>query len=488
MYFGERVVWRLILLFLLIFVFNVNAEQLAIEITAEPYQIITLSDGSHEIRMQNFGNLLTPGKPMLPGKTFLIAVPPDAEIRSVHVQEIESTELEGKFRISPAPLLLPMNEDLKLIKEAEIEYQKNFQQVYSLDQFYPEKIGWYSGEGRLRKFQFVKVTFSPFSYNPISQKLVLHSKILVNIEYLTNFSDSDKILRDKIAINKASKLLFNYDQVKQFYSDDFYSPKMSQSYNYVIITTNELENSVASFVSWKQSIGYSVNVVTTDWINSQYNGSDLQERIRNFLIDKYGEWGIEYVLLVGDVNDVPMRLCYPKANSSSNATSTDYYYADLTGDWNSDGDSRYGEHGQDNVDWVPEVIVGRIPWSNPSTVSSICDKLENFERNRGAWKKNGLLLGAMSNYTNEDHKGYAKTDGASLMELHKNLIANAGGSSATMYEKSGIDPSSYSCTIPLTHANIIDEWSNNRYGMVNWWAHGSKTAAYRKYWSSDDGN
>ncbi len=473
-------------------IFGVTAlhgEEITAKVQAETFEIITLSDATHEIRMENFGNLLTPGQPMLPYKSFLFAIPFGAEVISVEVNGVDEVKVDGNFKITPAPMVFPMNLQQDLIEEAETVYQKNKQESYSADQFYPADVGWYDGEGQFRDYKFVRVAFCPFSYNPVSEILVHYPKAEIIIQYSTTRSIvKNQNPSSEEIVKSARRLLQNYEVLDEWYPKPKNNYLASGNYNYVIITTNALESSVSSLVNWKTSIGFSVAVKTVEWINNNYTGSDLPEKIRNFLIDKYGEWGIEYVLLVGDVNNVPMRICYPKPNTSSEATPTDYYYADLTGNWDSDGDSRYGEYGQDNVDWVAEVYVGRIPWSDGSTVSDICDKLVNFESNRGSWKKNALLLGAMSNYQNEDNRGYSKTDGAALMEIHKTLVSNKGGSSTTMYEKAGVDASSYSCDQSLTHNNVVNDWSNHNYGMVNWWAHGSKTAAYRKWWDHDDGD
>lgn len=484
-------VFALGLLFVL--AFNAKAEQLTVELTSETYEIINLPDGSHEIRMENFGNILTPGKPLLPSKTFLIAIPPGAEINSINIVGLDPELLNGKYRIVPAPMMLPMDGDQALSDEALRVYRENKEAAYSADAFYPQQPVILDGEGSYRQFQFVRINFAPFSYNAVTQQLVYYENAVVTIDYtIVATKQKSSPLKQNFAQSQTSRnasvLLYNFEEAIPWYQKYFEPNSNSSYYDYVIITTDALQNALSSFVSWKQSVGYSMNVVTVNWINSNYSGVDLPQKIRNFLIDKYTEWGIEYVLLVGDVANVPMRMCSPKANTTSENTPTDYYYADLTGNWDSDGDSRYGEYGQDNVDWIPEVMVGRIPWSDASTVSQICTKLINFENNRGTWKKNALLLGAMSNYQNEDNRGYAKTDGATLMEIHKLLIQNISGSYTTMYEKAGLSASAYSCTKSLTHTNIINDWSAGQYGMVNWWGHGSKTSAYRKWWSTDDGD
>ena len=61
----------------------------------------------------------------------------------------------------------------------------------------------------------------------------------------------------------------------------------SHQFNYVIITTHDLENAVISLKNCKEYLGFSVEIVNTSWISINYTGKDMQEQIRNFLIDKY---------------------------------------------------------------------------------------------------------------------------------------------------------------------------------------------------------
>jgi hypothetical protein len=200
-------------------------------------------------------------------------------------------------------------------------------------------------------------------------------------------------------------------------------------------------------------------------------------------------------LIVGSHSTIPMRTCYPDPTNHNNDGQhdipTDYYYADLTGIWDSDGDGFYGERGQDNVDFNPEVWVGRIPIDTGTTVTNICTKIQNFEQTANTgWKKNAMLLGAVSNYANEDNNGQPRTDGAELMEqCRTNLLT--GYSCTTMYEKQGLAPSGYSCTSPLSNANVLNQWGSVAaigYGIVVWYGHGWYTNINQWIWNWDDGD
>ena len=188
----------------------------------------------------------------------------------------------------------------------------------------------------------------------------------------------------------AKEIILNYNQAKNWYKN---GPLGREQYDYVIITLNSLISSVTSLVNWETTKGRSVYVATTDWINSNYAGYDLSAKMRVFLREKYpsSAWGIQDVCLIGHWNDVPMRL-------TAQDPETDYYYAELsladTQSWDIDNDHQYGED-TDPIDFEAEINVGRIPWSDPEIVQSICDKSIAYEQNiDDSFKKNILLIGA----------------------------------------------------------------------------------------------
>ncbi len=96
-------------------------------------------------------------------------------------------------------------------------------------------------------------------------------------------------------------------------------------YDYVIITTSSLAAAVTSsdFIAWKTSLGYSVRtVLIADPEIAGQPGGDLAEQIRSFLRAYYTVWGIEYVLMVGNSETVPMRYCYPDPSNHLNTAGT----------------------------------------------------------------------------------------------------------------------------------------------------------------------
>jgi len=456
---------------------------------------VVLEAGEYEVRqvgeysvieMENFGSITNPGEPKLPYKTFLVGLPPGAEAVSVDVVASDYLEIPGEYRIIPAPPMVSGQQDEK------VRWGEN-EEIYSSEDAYPSSLYTYLGMGQMRKYNFARVGFCPIAYYPASNRLGLYQTVTIRIKYEIIGLMPPALLADTVMDDVASEIIVNYAPMKSQYRQ--IAAPLSTSYNYVIITTESLQTAVEPLVTRKTAMGYSVHVVTTSWISVNYAGMDLPEKIRNFLIDKYAEWGIEYVLIVGRHSTIPMRYCYPDPwnhdPNSDSTTPTDYYYADLTGNWDSDGDAYFGEYGDDNVDFYPEVYVGRIPVDDGSMVTSICQKSANFEQDSGSWKKKALLLGAIINYANEYYSVDPKTDGAALMEeCWNDILSGNGYSRERMYEAQGLAPSTYAYDHALTNSNVLNPsygWPAG-YGIVNWAAHGDEISAARWVWEWDDGD
>ena len=263
-----------------------------------------------------------------------------------------------------------------------------------------------------------------------------------------------------------------------------------QNQKYVIITTPNLKDALTEFKTWKEYPGFTVEIVNTSWISNNYNGQDVPEQIRNFLIEKYEEWDIHYVLIVGTRNTIPMRRCDPIVYDYGEYLYSDYYYSDITGNWDRDNDGKYGEYGDDQVDFTPEISVGRIPSDNKDTVARICQNIIQFGSDTGTWKKNVLLLGAISYYQGLESYGwvYDRSDCATLMEECRiDIFDPEDFASVRMYEAEGLRPSTYDYEYPLEHSKVLSEWTNN-YAIVNMVGHSNEHLAARWIWDHDDGD
>lgn len=464
---------------------HINEDKLDIEDTIS----VTITSGSYEIKnneqgqeifVEDFGRLLVSGKPALPSKIFAVAILPGAEFIELNYNVGEGIVLPGIYEIPPAPLPRVIGQEDPLIYEKDKQtYEENFNSVYSSDNPYPSSVVEFVRTAGYRKYNLVDVRVTPFTYRPLSGQLVHYPEVTIQVSYKIP-EGMDDVIVDSLADTEriAEEIIINYNQAKDWYIQD--APVNRGLHDFVIITLDSLTSPVTPLVDWETNKGRTVEVVTTSWINSNYGGYDLAEKMRNFLRDKYPseEWGIRDVLLIGDYDDVPMRRCWQDIGYGK--PETDLYYAELSlpdsESWDADGDHRYGEDYSDPIDFYSEVNVGRIPWSNPSTVSHICEKSINYELNNDqTFKKNILLLGAF--FWDDDPN--PRTDTAVLMEYKVDAGLHPWMSDWTMTRMYELGYSTYPMDYNLLQSNVVSVWSSGTYAFVNWAGHGSPTGCYR---------
>jgi hypothetical protein len=471
------------------------------------YSISKDKDGFDVIQMEGFSQSASTGNPVLPHKVFDLLVPPDTMFNSTRLQVLSSDPivLSGTYDIKPAPA---MSHTHNTGGAPEIEPQdyanvngKNMT-VYGSDANFPAVTANLLPYSRMRKWSFTRVDFTPFQYNPVSKKLTYFKSVTISISYQkSGLPPASALLSDTVMDGKASQMFLNYTQDSALYQPSG-GVKPQASYSYVIITTGAVQagsSRLASFVTHKQSKGHTVLVATeAQWgaVTGQ-SPNTRADKIRKWLQDNYISYGIQYVLLIGNptpyetagaAEDVPMKMCWPRYNetweTSYKEAPTDYYFADLTGNWDVDGDGKYGEYPHDTggggVDLTAEVYVGRIPVYNSdyATLDSILQKTMDYENEYpSTWRKSALLPMSFSD---------SSTDGAYLaQQMKSNYLDSAGYNSWTMYQQ-GSDcasaNSSFASDQELRAGTYVrDRWSANDYGIVCWWGHGNYQGAYSGY-------
>jgi hypothetical protein len=273
--------------------------------------------------------------------------------------------------------------------------------------------------------------------------------------------------------------------------EDELSPDAGETFDYVIIVPDmPFVTSMNPLKAWKEQIGFHVKVVTlTDILGLYPTKIDNAERIWYFLHDRYLplDWGIRYVLLVGDIDRIPMRYLFPDgASLSGNGYGTDYYYANLdVSAWDLDNDSRWGEFTQDQLDLHAEVLVGRLPFNNPSTLLAISNQIVAYEQAIGSWKRQGLLVHGIMDYPSRT----SKTDMALLAEmLRADFFTPYGWTTTRLYEGEGISPSTYVSDTRINQSNYENRLGINRHGVINIAMHGARNSMVSNVWAVDADN
>lgn len=288
---------------------------------------------------------------------------------------------------------------------------------------YPENNIEYTGTHQMGGYKYASFLVCPFRYDAINKCLYIKKDITMIVETETAVSSisqklsfNEVVYKDRSVLPTLRSLVINKEDVDSIYEEssgfitDLRASNTSSStgYEYLIITNNALKTAFQDLAEWKTLKGIRSTVLTTENISTQYTGSSLESKIKRVLKDYYnGTYsGLKYVLLGGDVNIVPSRMCYIKYCNidtvyDEGTTPTDMFYACFDGnfEWNENGNSVYGEE-DDNVDLAPEIVVTRVPVSTSSEASSFVNRIINYERDpiTSNWKKNVLMGGHVLKY------------------------------------------------------------------------------------------
>jgi photosystem II stability/assembly factor-like uncharacterized protein len=461
--------------------------RLILRLSAGDYDLVAEADDQIHILMDGYGEYDPESAWSIPARRFLFALPPGAQVTRVEFSAEGAQPLPGSYQLSPPASLMPGGIDGE--EAVALADSLVVAPDISVSEVYPAASARYLGQGQWRRYTYARLEFSPFQYDAIQQRLLFTPSVQVTLDYKTprpgtaRWRQVQETLNDTVMEDLIAGQLENYIQAQQWYPTS--ATAASSTYNYVIVVPGETEiSAVQPLKEWKEKIGFSVKVVTMPEVLDAYSG-DRAERLWNYLHDRYpaGQWGIRYVLLVGDVDQIPMRYLYP---DSGNAYGSDYYYAKLsTTDWDVDGDRRWGEFTQDNLDITPDVIVGRIPFNESAEILDISNAIVDFEKDVGGWKRNVLLAHGILDY----HTISSKTDTALVAEMVKaDFLQPNGWSSTSLYEQGGIAPSVYTPDLPLSQANFTNSLQNESYGVVNLLAHGNPGEMASFTWPSDVNN
>ncbi len=183
------------------------------------------------------------------------------------------------------------------------------------------------------------------------------------------------------------------------------APNTPRSERLLVVAPGIFQPALHDFLAHKQRLR-PTEFHPLEAILQQTEGRDDPEKLKRFLHQEWRARGLGYVLLVGDVDVLPVRYMVldritPAAFDYAFYPS-DLYYADLAKpdgrfeDWNARTEGFHGGYfgevrgeknkadpiNYDEVDYLPEVAVGRWPVSTPAEVQVVAAKTMAFETRR----------------------------------------------------------------------------------------------------------
>jgi hypothetical protein len=359
--------------------------------------VFTLDPGEYGIQSFPEGDLpwclrgvagFEPDLPNLPLVTFCFVIPQGASVTGAAVSVVREARLGEGHPVLPVRVS-PLSQDPP-------PYLRN-PWVYSSENSFPADRLIRCSTGSRTGFNLAEVTFSPFSWNPLSGGLRVAEEALVEVRYESNPSvEILSLTGEQIAGAREvlESVLVNPGDLAAF------APAVRAGNDqwpvWVAVGPEAMEPVLQPLVDFRNASGLASEYIALEWIYQNYGGWDTQEQIRNYLKDSFENRGLQYALLIGDWGPT-QRISSLRVGSDSLllGETTDLYYSDLTRMWDGDGDHQYGEN-TDWIDYYSDISVGRFSSDNPNHIQTMVEKTVSYETlsDPGQWRSTALLCGA----------------------------------------------------------------------------------------------
>ena len=333
---------------------TISDNQLEISFDLGGYFVEDLANGKNKITFPGGVPNLEEGTPDLPKMAQSIIIP-DLAHMELSIVESEFVEFFMENLISSKGNLT------RNIDPASVPY--TFGQAYETDEFYPQDIVFMRNPYIVRTVRGQAIVFQPIQYNPIQRTLRVYTHIKVNIQQ-NGMSQINPLTRRPA---KGGSREFENIYAEHFlnYSTNNRYELLGEQGPMLVVCYGEFMQSMQPFVEWKNYKGIPTEMVDV----ADIGGSD---EIEAFVETKYYDDGIAFVLLVGDIDQIPS----PR-------------YSDGAGS-NSPADPSYGFVA--GSDYYPEIIIGRFSAENTSHVETMINRTIEYEMDpdpTADWYKKG---------------------------------------------------------------------------------------------------
>lgn len=313
------------------------------------------------------------GEPAIPYHQVALLLPPGESAVELRFSGEELTPIPGIFHLWPQQPVQPIS------KGSDNTFRKN-ETVYQSNGNYPKLQTGNLFTAFLNGYSFALSTFTPVVYNPVTGSLSYYKRVTIQVVTQPDVKAAKALANlpaSKNALQRALSLAQNPASMALYPSK---SP-LKSAYEILIITPQQFQEGYADLVNYYNSINRPAQIATTELINSSMTGQDQQEKIRNYIIQEYQTNGIEQVILGGDIEHVPYRgfYCYVISGSGYEDFNipADLYYSALDGNWNTNGDNKWGEPGEDDL--LPELSVGRMSFSTSQELENMVHKSVSYQ-------------------------------------------------------------------------------------------------------------
>jgi len=379
-----------------------------------------------------------PGEPVLPFKIVDVLIPRGKEVQQVHVTTGNRRMLEGRFNVAFGRTSMPISSNASVVDQPD-------ENIYNSVNPYPGSLFSQMSEQYARGYEVLPLKFYPVQYIPGIGELYYFETMTVTVT-LRETCKLSSLFRNSLEDNELILNIVSNPHEANTYTETMVGTTQAESarplasYDYVVVTNNDLRSSFQTLVNWKIQKGLTATIVLVEDImkNPNYNSNglygdgsgsprfnDTQAHIRNFIKDAYLNWDTKYVLLGGDDEIIPSRGVYCSGGYYSNYSDynipCDMYYGALDGSWDKDNDTIFGEAvyhwtGPENgtageeADFFAEVYVGRATVDTAQEAMNFVNKTVTYEQTPQAnYLKKALMIGNTLDPITEGGNGKDRT-------------------------------------------------------------------------------
>ncbi len=317
---------------------------------------IDKTDDGNKITFPGGISILEKGSPDIPIITRSIQIP--------DLAKMELKVLDSDFIDVPLDNLISSKGNLtRDIKIQDVPYEKG--DAYENDSFFPKVISYLRDPHIIRTKRGQAIVIQPFQYNPIQGVLRVYTNIILeaspdgisSVNPLVRYPDKNSGVREMEEIYKQH--FINYSS-----TTDRYAP-VDEDGTMLIICYGPFIESMQPFIEWKTKRGMQTELVDVADIGDA-------DAIKTYVEEYYYTYGLNFLLLVGDIDQIPSTRF--SEGAGSNSPSDTYYGFIPTGDY------------------YPDVFVGRFSAENTEHVSTMVNRTIAYERYpdaEGIWYKEG---------------------------------------------------------------------------------------------------
>ena len=287
--------------------------------------------------------ILEKGAPAVRKISTAVIVPDD--------REMEVKVLNSKFvEIENVDIVPSKGNLIRTVNPDDVPYE--YGREYQTDAFYPGNLVELTNPYITRDYRGQAVIANPFQYNPVTKVLRVYTKVKVKVSPTgkrgRNVFDRQRKKIPREFKNVYARHFINYNEVAGSLAKVQYTPITDEIGTMLIICYSSFLDEMADFVSWKENIGYTVDLVNYSTIGSS---SALKTYVANY----YNSNGLTFLLLVGDHAQVP--------TSSTSAGDSDNNYGYIVGS-----------------DHYLDIFVGRFSAETATQVTTQVERTIHYER------------------------------------------------------------------------------------------------------------